>query len=213
MDDSARTLVSYRTIREPVHIEMVEKKSRFLCGLYPATSEQEALQHLTLARKEHWNASHHCSAFRLRDGTERASDDGEPSGTAGRPMLHVLTQQRVTDILAVVTRYFGGVLLGAGGLVRAYGRAVALALAQAEQIAYEPHDSYRFSLQYSQYDLAQSLFANQAWQLTADFGDHVSCQLSAPATDRPAVTALIVRLTHNREAAVPVASTLQPALS
>ncbi len=210
MDDSARPLVSYRTIKDPVHIEMVEKKSRFLCGLYPVESETEALHHLSLARKEHWNASHHCSAFRLRDGVERASDDGEPSGTAGRPMLHVLTQQHVTDILAIVTRYFGGVLLGAGGLARAYGGAVAHALSQASLMAYEPHDSYQFSLQYGQYELAQSLFASPGWQLTAAFTDHIICHLTAPTMDRLTIASIIARLTHDPEAAVPIASALRP---
>ncbi len=210
MNDSARPLVSYRTIKDPVHIEIVEKKSRFLCGLYPVETEQEALHQVALARKEHWNASHHCTAFRLRDGVERAADDGEPSGTAGRPMLHVLTQQHVTDILAIVTRYFGGVLLGAGGLARAYGGAVAHALSQASLMTYEPHDSYQFSLQYGQYELAQSLFANPGWQLTAEFTDRIICHLTAPAIDRLTIASIIARLTHDPEAAVPIASALRP---
>ena len=98
----------------------MEKKSRFLCLLTPVASEDEVHATLASIKKEHWSANHHCYAFRLLDGTERASDDGEPSGTAGRPMLHVLAGQELFGVLAVVTRYFGGTLLGAGGLVRAY---------------------------------------------------------------------------------------------
>ncbi len=210
MDDSARPLVSYRTIKDPVHIEIVEKKSRFLCGLYPVDGEQEALHRLALARKEHWNASHHCSAYRLRDGAARANDDGEPSGTAGRPMLRVLEQQNITDVMAIVTRYFGGVLLGAGGLTRAYGGAVAHALSQAALVVYEPHDSYRFSLEYGQYELAHSLFATPGWQLTAEFAERVLCHLTTPAADRSTVASTIVRLTHDPEAASPVATALRP---
>lgn len=119
-----------RTIARPVDHEVVIKKSRFLAHLAPATNVAEADAVIARLRKELWDARHHCVAMVL--GTEadqaRSSDDGEPSGTAGVPMLEVLRHRGVTDLVAVVTRYFGGVKLGAGGLVRAYSGAVAAAL-------------------------------------------------------------------------------------
>lgn len=114
------------TIARPVEHELVIKKSRFLTLLHPVASVGEAESVIARVRKEHWDARHHCTALVV--GThadqQRSSDDGEPSGTAGIPMLEVLRHRHVTDLVAVVTRYFGGVLLGAGGLVRAYSNAV-----------------------------------------------------------------------------------------
>lgn len=106
--------------------EVVEKKSRFIAQIFPIKTEDEALMLLAQVRKKHYDARHNCFAYVLgeKNETERCSDDGEPSGTAGRPMLDVLTGQGIHDVLAVVTRYFGGTLLGTGGLVRAYSAAV-----------------------------------------------------------------------------------------
>lgn len=105
--------------------EIVEKKSRFIAETAPVKSEEEASAFLEQIRKKYWDARHHCSAFVIgeKNPLTRCSDDGEPAGTAGRPILDVLLGEAVTDACIVVTRYFGGVLLGTGGLVRAYGQA------------------------------------------------------------------------------------------
>ena len=118
------------TIAHPVDHELVIKKSRFLAHLAPAASVAEADAVIARRRKELWDARHHCVAMVLGIHADqaRSSDDGEPGGTAGVPMLEVLRHRDVTDVVAVVTRYFGGVKLGAGGLVRAYSGAVAGAL-------------------------------------------------------------------------------------
>jgi uncharacterized YigZ family protein len=110
--------------------EIVIQRSRFLCHLARVTDNDEASAFIADVRKDHWSATHNCSAFRVGPAGEsqRSSDDGEPAGTAGVPMLEVLVRRGLTDTAAVVTRYFGGVKLGAGGLVRAYGRAVSEAL-------------------------------------------------------------------------------------
>ena len=101
--------------------EFVEKRSRFIGNIWPVESEEEARAHIEEMKKKHYDARHNCWAYRLREGgIERYSDDGEPQGTAGQPMLNVFQRENVTDVVCVVTRYFGGVLLGAGGLVRAY---------------------------------------------------------------------------------------------
>ncbi len=110
--------------------EYTEKKSRFIASIFPVQSEDEALENIARIRKEHYDARHNCFAYVIGDNneTERCSDDGEPSGTAGRPILDVLTGNGIHNAAAVVTRYFGGTLLGTGGLVRSYTAAVKDAL-------------------------------------------------------------------------------------
>jgi uncharacterized YigZ family protein len=116
----------YRTVARAATVETEVKRSRFLCRIERVDSEVAARAVVERARKQHWDARHHCSAVVLGpDGSvQRSSDDGEPSGTAGAPMLEMLRGRDVSDVVAVVTRWFGGTLLGAGGLVRAYGDAV-----------------------------------------------------------------------------------------
>ncbi len=125
---------SYRTVAAPVVARTEEKRSVFECWLRRAEDEAAARAVVEEARATHWDARHHCSAFVLGpDGaTVRSNDDGEPAGTAGTPMLEVLTHSGLTDVVAVVTRWFGGTLLGTGGLVRAYSDAVRAAVAEAE---------------------------------------------------------------------------------
>lgn len=105
--------------------EIVEKKSRFIANVFPVKKEEEALEFLEKIRKEHWNATHNCFAYTIgeKHQIQRCSDDGEPSGTAGRPILDVLLGEEIHNVIVVVTRYFGGTLLGTGGLVRAYSKA------------------------------------------------------------------------------------------
>ena len=113
----------YQIIYEGGEAEFVEKKSRFLATVRPVKTEDEALNFIETMKKKYWNATHNCWAYVIgeRGQLQRCSDDGEPSGTAGRPMLDVLLGEEVRDVVVVVTRYFGGTLLGTGGLVHAYG--------------------------------------------------------------------------------------------
>lgn len=115
-----------RTIAAPGTHEIVIKNSRFICTLARAATEEEARATIDEVKRRNWDANHNCSAYRVGPGGQfqRTSDDGEPSGTAGVPMLEVLSRRELTDTVAIVTRYFGGTLLGAGGLIRAYGQAV-----------------------------------------------------------------------------------------
>ena len=108
--------------------EFTEKRSRFIGHVFPVETEEQARQHIEEMKKRYHDARHNCWCYRLKDGVERYSDDGEPQGTAGQPMLNVFQRQEVTGVCCVVTRYFGGVLLGAGGLVRAYARSAKDAL-------------------------------------------------------------------------------------
>lgn len=117
---------NYRTIKENGIHEIEIKKSRFICHLKRVETEEEATAFIDEIKKEHWKATHNCSAYTLgmNDEIQRAHDDGEPSGTAGVPMLEILLKRELKNVVAVVTRYFGGTKLGAGGLIRAYGGSV-----------------------------------------------------------------------------------------
>ncbi|MBP3339492.1 MAG: YigZ family protein [Lachnospiraceae bacterium] len=119
-------LEGFKIVYEGAVAEIVEKKSRFIAYVRPVNTEDEATSFIDEIKKKHWDARHNCSAFVIGKNNEltRCSDDGEPSGTAGKPMLEVLLGQGLHNVAVVVTRYFGGVLLGTGGLVRAYQAAV-----------------------------------------------------------------------------------------
>ncbi|PWI56754.1 IMPACT family protein [Sulfoacidibacillus thermotolerans] len=201
--------VSYRTLEAPVHVEWVEKKSRFLCALFPAATEHAVQQQLALLRKQYWDATHHCSAFRLKDGTERAHDDGEPAGTAGRPMLHVLQQHDLVDVCAVVTRYFGGTLLGAGGLVRAYSHSVVRAIEAATLLSIAPHDLYHLTLDYSQYDFALHRLREAGWEVAASFTDRVTLTVIAPTAVRETAIPMLTSLAQSPVPIVPVQTELR----
>ena len=108
--------------------EFVEKKSRFIGRIWPVETEEEALEKIQEMKKQHYDATHNCWAYIIRDGAMRFSDDGEPGGTAGNPMMQVLQKEGLYNVVCVVTRYFGGILLGAGGLVRAYTKGAKLAV-------------------------------------------------------------------------------------
>ncbi len=108
--------------------EFIEKKSRFIGRVWPVETEQEALDRIQEMKKQHYDATHNCWAYIIKDGAVRFSDDGEPGGTAGMPMMQVLQREGLSNIVCVVTRYFGGILLGAGGLVRAYTKGAKIAV-------------------------------------------------------------------------------------
>ncbi|WP_240374377.1 YigZ family protein [Bacillus piscicola] len=119
-------LESYYTVKPYGSGEIVINKSRFICHVKRVTTEKEAQAFIQSIKKDHWNATHNCSAYMIgeKDEVQKANDDGEPSGTAGIPMLEVLKKRTLKDTCVVVTRYFGGIKLGAGGLIRAYSSAV-----------------------------------------------------------------------------------------
>ena len=130
-------LNQYKTVYSGGEAEIVEKKSRFIATVLPVKSEEEALTFIEAMRKKYWNATHNCFAYVIGEHfqVQRCSDDGEPSGTAGKPMLDVLLGEEIHDVVVVVTRYFGGTLLGTGGLVRAYSGATKEGLLASKVIA------------------------------------------------------------------------------
>lgn len=133
MAEKKEIFLPYKIIEVPGYGEFEEKKSRFIAEIVPATSEEEATAFIDSVKKKYYDARHHCPAFIIGRNREvtRCSDDGEPSGTAGKPILEVMLGAEVTNAVMVVTRYFGGALLGTGGLVRAYTQAAKAALANA----------------------------------------------------------------------------------
>ena len=143
------------TIVKDFRQEIVIEKSRFICTLKKVNSEAEAQEFIKAIKKEFWDATHNCSAYIVDEMAQRSSDDGEPSGTAGLPMLEVLRKNKLTNTAAVVTRYFGGIKLGAGGLVRAYTNSVAEAV-RATGIAQKVLVS-RFSFMYDLNDVGKIL--------------------------------------------------------
>ena len=124
----------FKSIKEEVVGEITEKKSKFICHLYPVDSVEEAEDKIINLRKKYHDARHNCFAYRIyKDGIERSSDDGEPSGTAGGPMLNILQKKDLVNVVVIVTRYFGGILLGTGGLVRAYSDVTQKAIDEAKK--------------------------------------------------------------------------------
>lgn len=144
-------LIPYTAPRATFQKELEIKKSIFLATLIPVKNEEEAQEAIAKMKKEKRDATHNCSAYRI--GTERiyekSSDDGEPQGTAGHPMLHVLQINELTNTLAIVTRWFGGIKLGAGGLTRAYTQSLADAVKEADLVRYTPHEKYTVSFPYT----------------------------------------------------------------
>ena len=143
--------------------EIIEKKSRFIATLAPANTEEEAASFIDEIKKKYWDAKHNCSAFVIGDNNElvRSSDDGEPSGTAGRPMLEVLQGVGLHNTAVVVTRYFGGILLGTGGLVRAYQAAVKAAIDNADIISVRKGHRYNVITNYNDLTTLQKYFENE----------------------------------------------------
>lgn len=149
---------SYKTVRSEADAEYIVKKSRFIGHIRPVTTQSEALDFIAAVSKKYWDATHNVYAYILREnGVKRFSDDGEPQGTAGIPVLDVLEKSGVTDCAVVVTRYFGGIMLGAGGLVRAYSHSASIALEAGGIVTRALCNSYTVNCDYGFYGKLNSL--------------------------------------------------------
>lgn len=143
----------YKTVEFESKDEFIEKKSRFIGYVKPVKTQEEATEFINAIKSKHWDATHNVSAYVLRDNNiQRSSDDGEPSGTAGVPTLDVLLKEGIVDTCVVVTRYFGGTLLGAGGLIRAYSHASKIAVDAGHIITMAPCKVISVSVDYNFYD-------------------------------------------------------------
>ncbi|OFP93459.1 Xaa-Pro dipeptidase [Streptococcus sp. HMSC067A03] len=183
--------MEFRTIKEDGQVQEEIKKSRFICHIKRVTTEDEARNFIQSVKKEHYKATHNCSAFILGERSEmkRSSDDGEPSGTAGVPMLGVLENHQLTNVCAVVTRYFGGIKLGAGGLIRAYTGSVALAVKKIGIVHIKEQIGLKLTLSYSQYqELPKFLKANHLQEQDTVFADQVQTTIFVNKDDKVSIT-------------------------
>lgn len=180
-----------RTVRAAGTHELLIQRSRFICAVSPAGSPAEATDFIDATRRRHWSATHNCTAFRIGPLGEhqRSNDDGEPAGTAGVPMLQVLVSRDVTDTVAVVTRYFGGVKLGAGGLVRAYGRCVTESLDAIGTLELVSHTAVTVTIEHAAAGRLEHDLRTARVALTgADYAASVSFHLLVPTVELPAFT-------------------------
>lgn len=187
--------------------EIEEKKSRFIATVEPVSSEEEAVYFITSVKKKYWDARHNCSAFVIGECGEktRCSDDGEPSGTAGRPMLDVLVNGHITNVCVVVTRYFGGTLLGTGGLIRAYTGAVKAGLANCEIIGKIHGFSVTITCDYNDFGKIKSMADRRGYNMTqVDYAQSVTAVLVTD--DDGALADEITDITSGRAKVVDVTS-------
>lgn len=153
-------MADYKTVKEFSSDEFVEKRSRFIGYCSPVKTQEEALAFISEIKSKHWDAKHNVYAYILREGgVKRYSDDGEPQGTAGVPVLEVMQKMGVTDLVVVVTRYFGGILLGAGGLVRAYSHGAKIAVEAATPVIMQLCDQSSLKCSYNQYGRVSTIIA------------------------------------------------------
>ena len=192
---------SYQIVYEGGSDEIVEKKSRFIAHVFPVHSEEEAAGHIEQIRKKYWDARHNCHAFVIGPNNEisRCSDDGEPSGTAGRPILEVLQGQGIHDVLVVVTRYFGGTLLGPGGLVRAYSQATQAGLAASRVMTKQPGRKISIGTDYNGIGKLQYIVGKrQIPVMDTRYGEVVEMDVLVPEEEVGALTKEITEATAGK---------------
>ena len=192
---------SYKTVKQYGEGEIEEKKSRFLGKIKPVSTEEEAIAFIESIKKQYWDARHNCYAFIIGEHSEsiRCSDDGEPSGTAGKPMLEVLQNNGLKNVVAVVTRYFGGTLLGTGGLVRAYTQATQAALEEAQIATMTLMSVLEIRTDYNAIGKIKYMFA-QADNLVMgeEYGVDVAVTIAVPVTERETMQKKIVEATNGK---------------
>ena len=193
--------MEFRTIKEDGQVQEEIKKSRFICHAKRVYSEEEARAFITAIKKEHYKATHNCSAFIIGERSEikRTSDDGEPSGTAGVPMLGVLENHNLTNVCVVVTRYFGGIKLGAGGLIRAYAGSVALAVKEIGIIEIKEQVGIAIQMSYTQYqEYNNFLKEHTLMELDTNFTDQVDTMIYVDKEEKENIKAALVEFFNGK---------------
>lgn len=196
----------YLTLKKEASDEFVEKRSRFIGYAKPVTTQEEAMDFINSIRSKHWDATHNVYAYVLREGqSRRYSDDGEPSGTAGVPVLDVLLKENITDCVVVATRYFGGVLLGAGGLVRAYSHTSKIAVDAAGIIKMSVCTVMSVTCDYNFYGRLSSLVPEFAGVIEDTvFGENVTVSFYMPKANVPLFDAKLVDLSLGKISSVKI---------
>ena len=190
-----------RTIKDDGQVQEEIKKSRFICHAKRVYSEEEARAFITAIKKEHYKATHNCSAFIIGERSEikRTSDDGEPSGTAGVPMLGVLENHNLTNVCVVVTRYFGGIKLGAGGLIRAYAGSVALAVKEIGIVEIKEQAGIQIQMSYAQYqEYGNFLKEHNLMELETNFTDQVETIIFVDKEDKETIKASLIEFFNGK---------------
>ena len=193
--------MEFKTIKEDGQVQEEIKKSRFICHAKRVYSEEEARDFITAIKKEHYKATHNCSAFIIGERSEikRTSDDGEPSGTAGVPMLGVLENHNLTNVCVVVTRYFGGIKLGAGGLIRAYAGSVALAVKEIGIIEIKEQAGIAIQMSYAQYqEYSNFLKEYNLMELDTNFTDQVDTMIYVDKEEKETIKASLVEFFNGK---------------
>ena len=169
-----------KTIKTPVQSEINIKKSQFICSLYPTKNKKESKEIIQKLNQQYNDATHNCTAYIVNDG-EGYDDNGEPGGTAGKPMINVLRKNDLHNVTAIVTRYFGGIKLGAGGLVRAYSKSVMEAISCAEIVEIEEYEVYQLTFEYSDIKIVDSeVRNNNLVSIDKDYSDKVIYNVISP---------------------------------
>ena len=193
--------MEFRTIKEDGQVQEEIKKSRFICHAKRVYSEEEARAFITTIKKEHYKATHNCSAFIIGERSEikRTSDDGEPSGTAGVPMLGVLENHNLTNVCVVVTRYFGGIKLGAGGLIRAYAGSVALAVKEIGIVEIKEQAGIQIQMSYAQYqEYGNFLKEHNLMELETNFTDQVETIIFVDKEDKEDIKSSLIEFFNGK---------------
>lgn len=170
---------SYITIANEFRTEYIIEKSRFIATIAPVSTEEEAQAFIQRMSKEFWDATHNCTAYAIgpRQEQQRSSDNGEPSGTAGKPMLEVLKKTAITNVAVVVTRYFGGIKLGAGGLIRAYSHSVAKAVQEGTKLLIAPRQIVSLTIDYSYFGSVERQLQTLGLPYQPSFTDTISLEI------------------------------------
>ncbi len=195
----------YNSISTHFHYESIIQKSRFIVDIFPINSEEEAKLLLQEIRKKYYDATHHCSAYRLYPEAlrEHSSDDGEPAGTAGKPMLNVLQHRDLVQVLAIVTRYFGGIKLGTGGLVRAYGgtlsEALDAALAEHLLVRHSPHALFQLTIPYDLLGVMENDWQDRPYIIQErTFSEAVTITIAIPENEAVTFSTRVTELSAAR---------------
>jgi uncharacterized YigZ family protein len=192
-------VTKYTTIKEVANAKITEKRSQFIASIIPVQDEEDAIKKLNEIRKTYRDATHNVFAYRIVNSVEKYSDDGEPSGTAGQPILDILRGENFQNILAVVTRYFGGVLLGTGGLVRAYGDAIKEAKKIVEKIEMILCDEFKVTVDYSYFDIIQHYCRDNKLKIIhTEFLNNVEIHILVPNEKNPEFMMKISDLTDRK---------------